>query len=162
MLVLHMGICEGLAPPRNTAKQRMHKVNPNGCQSVHLIDQTRGTIEKAAHEPSRMTPTSIAIPSQHHTDPCSRVNVLSANATQGALLAGRAALLHRHHPHQLGTPSSRGTRHQEGLVGSRRRTASLRGGGRRCWRGGGGARELWGCVNGWRGEGAGAGIEGGV
>ena len=63
--------------------------------------------------------------------------VLSANAIRCASQAGRAALLHRHHPHHRGhaAPTTRGAHHPEELVVSHGHTASLRGGGGRGERG---------------------------
>ena len=50
--------------PKNTCNQP--GINPNYCQLAQFTDRARGTIEKAAHESSCITPTST---STMHTKP---------------------------------------------------------------------------------------------
>ena len=46
---------KGLAPPSKTTKQGTPTINPSDRQLAQLIDHAPGTIEKAAHESSRIT-----------------------------------------------------------------------------------------------------------
>ena len=60
--VLHGESYQGLAPPRNTTKKRTSTINPNDRQSAKLTDQAQGTIENAADESRRTTPTQPCTP----------------------------------------------------------------------------------------------------
>ena len=53
--VLHGENYKGLAPPSKTTKQGTPTINPSDRHLAQLIYHARGTIEKAAHESSRIT-----------------------------------------------------------------------------------------------------------
>ena len=104
--VLHGESYKGLAPPRKTTKHKTPTVYTKDGESSQFTDQAPGTGETAAHESSRVTPTSTSTvhiasttnPGLHHK-PCRVIaTVLSADATQFELQAGAAALLHRSPP----------------------------------------------------------------
>ena len=67
--MLHRESYKGLAPPRKTTEQRTPTVNPNYRRSAQFTDQALGTIENAAHESSRITPTSTPNSGLHCTNP---------------------------------------------------------------------------------------------
>ena len=58
-----------LAPAKEHQKQVTPNLNPNDRHPAQLTDQAPGNIERAAQEPSRITPTSTATSSYHHADP---------------------------------------------------------------------------------------------
>ena len=130
---------EGLAPPRNTTKQRKPTINSNDVQPEKLPDHAPCTIEKAAHDLKCITPTitatgtlhaiSTASPSQHHT--AQQVHRQSALSHRNPVHVegGPSRTTTQTAPAPAGTaPRSRGARYQEELMDSHGHTASLRGG----------------------------------
>ena len=154
---------------RNKIKQRTSTVNPHDRQSAKLTDQAPGNIDKAAHESSRTTSSSTAIPSQHHADPAG----LSPESSQPAQPSARRWRAEPHYCTDTTRTRTRGAplpgcHHLEELVDSYGRTAGLRGKAGREGRGKGGdeqtggrAREWGGRAHWWRGDGARAGKGGG-
>ena len=104
---LHGETYRGLAPPKNTTKQRTHTINPNERQSAQCTDQAPGTIDTKTHESSHVTPTSTAILHATNTATPSQHTQTQQGHRQGPQ-AGRAAQQHRLKQAHAAAPAPRG------------------------------------------------------